>query len=345
MEFLDGATLRQRLRDRPLTLPELLPLAIEIADGLDAAEKAGIIHRDIKPANVFVTALQHAKILDFGLAKVKRNPISSRPSESVTQEDLTSPAVLPGNGVSCGVAPEQIRAQPLDTRTDLFSFGVLMYEMAVGRPPFRGVNTIEIFGSILNRAHEPVSRLNPDLPPQFEQVIDKCLEKDRDLRYQHAADIRADLQRIQNLPARAARKSTLSGNQLSRNKLARKKVFLSVAMLAIAVVFVAIGYRALHPQPGTRAASPEKDTILVADPRNTTGDPRFDGMLRQAAAAAVEQSANSRVASGRSVRDALSSMGQPVDARLTPELARDVCTRIGAGTVVEVSIDPLGSKQ
>src|SRR6185503_16355164 len=234
MELLEGETLQQRLRRGRVEIPILIDIAFAVAEALDAAHTKGIVHRDIKPANIFLTA-RGPKILDFGLAKAASGPAAIDVSDEATR---AAEALLtdPGNtlGTVSYMSPEQVRAMPLDARTDLFSFGVVLYEMATATRPFRGESTGTIFESILNRAPVPPVRLNPDVPADLERVIDKCLEKDRDLRYQHASDIRTDLQRL--------KRDTDSGRVTSKGEpavttVARWKMLVpaAAALLALSV--------------------------------------------------------------------------------------------------------------
>jgi eukaryotic-like serine/threonine-protein kinase len=311
MEYLEGATLKDRLAAGPLGLETVLRLGIQIADALDAAHTANIIHRDIKPANIFISARGHAKLLDFGLAKM--GAPTSRDADFTTAAGTMQGVVM---GTVAYMAPEQARGEPVDHRADLWSVGLVLYEMAKGTRP------------------APAVRLRVETSPELERIVSKCLETDPALRYQHAADLRTDLERLR----RGSDSALTDREQPPATPRARWTV---VAAGAAAIALAAVGYF-FYPRPAL--ALTDKDTIVLAEFTNTTGDPVFDDTLRQGLAVQLQQSPFLSLISEERIRRTLPLMNQEADARLTPDIAQGVCVRTASAAVLEGSIAMLGSQ-
>jgi serine/threonine protein kinase/tetratricopeptide (TPR) repeat protein len=344
MEFLDGMTLKRRIGGKPVETDVLLGVAIEIADALDAAHANGIVHRDIKPANIFVTKRGHAKVLDFGLAKIdltRRRIESGSGSDDPTLEDKELTTGGSTMGTVAYMSPEQVAGKTLDGRTDLFSFGVVLYEMATGHLTFERPTIGATFGAILHEDALPPSHWNPELSPQLEQIIGRALEKTRDLRYQHASELRTELQRLKRDTESGKISTTdrVRTGALARPSRAKLGSYIGAVVLLALLVASGLYYRSHQPKLLT-----VKDSIVLADFANSTGDAVFDDTLKTALNVSLRQSPFLNVLSDSEVAKTLQEMTRPAGTRLSPEIARELCQRAGSKAYIAGSISSLGSE-
>ncbi len=344
MEFLEGQTLKSLIGAAPLKIEQVLNIGTQIAEALEAAHRNGIIHRDVKPANIFVSERGHAKLLDFGVVKVAREVTASAwvgaaPASPTRQEQLTQTGVAVGTVEY--MSPEQLRGEEVDARTDLFSFGVVLYEMASGVRPFKGNTSGAISGAILHETPPSALLLNPSLPPRLGEIITKALRKNRDLRYARAADLGADLKQLKHEAesgeVMAASAFTAAGGLFAANMRSFWKLIVPILLVA-ALVAGGFFYHSHKPKPLT-----ERDTVVLADFDNQTGDAVFNDTLRQALSVELGQSPFLNVLPDRKVGETLRMMGRPKDERISADVGREICQRTGSKALLRGAISRLGT--
>ena len=346
MEFIDGETLRQYINGQALPVERILELGIQIADALDVAHARGIIHRDIKPSNVFVTKRGQAKVLDFGLAKLVSKDVVGLGSEDTaskaTQENISIVGVI--SGTPAYMSPEHVRGDDLDPRADVFALGLLLYEMATGRPAFGGKTAGAIIEAILTRVPVSARSLNPQIPPQLEEIINKCVEKDRNRRYATAAEVRSDLQQLKRVTDSGPTASFVVAAATAPvspplRRFGWKAVAGSAAFLVGLLAIAGWLYNTRRAHALTQA-----DTVVLANFTNKTGDAVFDETLRQGLAAQLQQSPFLSLVSEQRIQQELRLMGVPQDTKLSPTVAGDLCQRLGSKAYLSGSISSIGSQ-
>jgi eukaryotic-like serine/threonine-protein kinase len=334
MELLEGESLKERIRKGPVPAEELLDLGSQTSDALAAAHAKGIIHRDIKPANIFIVGPGRVKVLDFGLAKAAPGHL---PEDESEEESLTQEGVIPGT--TAYMSPEQVRGEEIDARSDLFSLGVVLYEAATGQRPFGAKNRVLLMNAILNEKPKTPRGLNPELPATLDAIIVKALEKDRDHRYQQAAELCSDLKQLKR--ETESGHATVTGAPLVTRVQPRAATWKLAVAFGLGALTIVGGIFFYARRPPTLTA---KDTIVLADFDNKTGDPVFDGTLRQGMAVQLEQSPFLSLISDERIQNTLRLMGQPADTRLSPEIAREICERTASAAVLDGTIASLGSQ-